>query len=383
MRKICAVVTARPSYARVKTALEALKAHPGVELQIVATASALSESYGRVADVMAGEGFPSDRRVESLTEGRGLLGSVLTTSKGLAGLGEAFEALGPDVVVTVADRHETIATAIAAAYLNIPLAHLQGGEVTGSIDEKVRHSITKLADLHLVSNEDAARRVARLGERAEAIHVTGCPSIDVARLALEGGPSPEEADIFASFGVHGAPLDLADGYIVVMQHPVTTSHEAAQAEIESTLQAIARVGAPTLWFWPNVDGGTEGTIAGIRARMGDLGHVHFFHNMPPMAFIRLLKGARCIVGNSSVAIRECAWLGLPAVNIGDRQSGRQRGANVVDVGYDAAEIEAAVRAQSARGALASDPIYGDGRAGARIAAVLATAPLTIEKRLTY
>lgn len=383
MRKACVVVTARPSYSRIKSALEALKDHPGVELQVVTTASALSGSYGRVADVMAAEGFPSDWRVESLTEGVGLLGSVLTTSAGLAGLGAAFEALAPDVVVTVADRYETMATAVAAAYLNLPLAHIQGGEVTGSIDEKVRHSITKLADLHLVSNDDAARRVARLGEAEATIHVTGCPSIDVARRAIESPPGPEEDDVFTSYGVHGDRLDLSDGYIVVMQHPVTTSHRAAAAEIGHTLEAVARHGAPTLWFQPNVDGGSEGTLAGIRERMGALPQVHFFHNMPPMAFIRLLKGARCITGNSSVAIRECAWLGLPAVNIGDRQAGRRRGANVVDVGYDAAEIEAAIAAQSARGALAPDPIYGDGFAGARIAEVLATAPLTIEKRLTY
>lgn len=383
MRKICVTVTARPSYSRVKSALAALKARADVELQLVTTASALSESYGAVAEVMAAEGFPSDRRVESLVEGRGLLGSVLTTGAGLSGLGRAFDDLKPDLVLTVADRHETIATAIAAAYLNIPLAHLQGGEVTGSIDEKVRHAITKLADLHLVSNEAARLRVEKMGEEPASIHVTGCPSIDVAREALETAPTPEEGDIFANFGVHGARLDLSGGYVVVMQHPVTTSHERAKAEIEETLAAVARLDTPVLWFWPNVDGGADGTTEGIRAWLDRLGHVHFFRNMPPMAFIRLLHGARCIIGNSSVAIRESAWLGLPAVNIGDRQAGRDRGANVLDVDYDSDAIEAAIRRQSALSLPMGDPIYGDGHAGARIAEVLATAPLTVAKRLTY
>lgn len=383
MRKICVVVTARPSYSRIKSAMQALRDRRDVDLQVVTTASALSRSYGAVADVMAAEGFASNRRVESLHSGDGLLGSVLTVGAGLTGLGPAFAELKPDMVVTVADRYETMATAVAAAYLNIPLAHIQGGEVTGNIDEKVRHAITKLADLHLVANDDAARRVAAMGEREEAIRVTGCPSIDVALEAVASPPTAAEADIFESFGFHGPRLDLSDGYVVVMQHPVTTSHEAAEAEIGATLRAVARIGAPTLWFWPNVDGGTEGTIAGLRAGMDGLEHVHFFHNMPPMAFIRLLNGARCIVGNSSVAIRECAWLGLPAVNIGDRQQGRLRGANVRDVGYGEAEIEAAIRAQMERGRLPRDDVYGDGRAGARIAEALATAPLTFSKRLTY
>ncbi|MFV0473346.1 MAG: UDP-N-acetylglucosamine 2-epimerase [Pikeienuella sp.] len=383
MRRICVTVTARPSYARVKSALAALKARDDVELQVATTASALSESYGQVAGVMAAEGFPSDRQVPSLVEGRGLLGSVLTTGEGLSGHGRAFDELKPDLVLTIADRHETIATAIAAAYLNIPLAHLQGGEVTGSIDEKVRHAITKLADLHLVSNEAARLRVERMGEAPATIHVTGCPSIDVAREALESAPAPEEADIFAHYGVHGARLDLSAGYVVVMQHPVTTSHAQARAEIEATLAAVSRLDMPVLWFWPNVDGGADGTTEGIRAWLERLPHVHFFRNMPPMGFIRLLAGARCIAGNSSVAIRECAWLGLPAVNIGDRQAGRDRGANVLDVGYDADAIEAAIRRQSARSLPQGDPIYGDGFAGARIAEVLATAPLSIAKRLTY
>ncbi|MEM8822114.1 MAG: UDP-N-acetylglucosamine 2-epimerase [Pseudomonadota bacterium] len=384
-RKVCVVVTARPSYARVRTALEALKARTDVELQVIAAASALSARYGNVADVMAAEGFAPNAVVDSLVEGLGLRDMAETTAKGLSGTAAVLADLKPDVVVTVADRYETLGTAVATAYMNIPLAHLQGGEVTGNVDEKVRHAITKLADLHLVSGPGAAERVRRMGEQPDAIYDTGCPSIDVARQAIEAGARLPDLELYERFGQLGERLDLTDGYVVVMQHPVTTSHGAARAQIEATLQAAQGLALPVLWFAPNVDIGSDATSEAIRDYRAahNLSHVHFMGNMPPEDFIRLLAGSRGIAGNSSVAIRECAWLGVPAVNIGERQEGRDRGPNVVDVDYDPAAIRAAMEANARRGKLASAGLYGDGRSGPRIAEVLATAPLSFHKRLTY
>ncbi|MEM6973677.1 MAG: UDP-N-acetylglucosamine 2-epimerase [Pseudomonadota bacterium] len=383
-RTVCVVVTARPSYARVRTVLEALKARRDVTLQVVAAASALAERYGKVADVMAAEGFAPDAVVASLVEDHGVLNMPETTAQGLSGTAAVFADLAPDLVVTVADRYETLATAVAAAYMNIPLAHLQGGEVTGNIDEKVRHAVTKLADMHLVSGPGAAARVARMGERPEAIHETGCPSLDVARQAIEAGKRLPDDALYARFGQSGGRPDLSDGYIVVMQHPVTTSHDAAHAQITETLDAVRNLDQSVLWFAPNVDIGADATARAIQEYRAAhrLDHVHFMDNMPPEDFIRLLADSHGIVGNSSVAIRECAWLGIGAVNIGDRQSGRDRGPNVVDVGYDAAAIRAAITAMG-QDRMAPSELYGDGWAGPRIAAILATAPLRFEKRLTY
>lgn len=384
-RKVCVVVTARPSYARVRSAMAALRARPDAELQVIAAASALSESYGDVSRVMAADGFAPDEAVESLIEGRGALDPVLTTAKGLSATGEALARLQPDVVVTIADRYETIATSIAAAYMNIPLAHLQGGEITGNIDEKVRHANTKLADLHLVSGEGARLRLERMGERPEAIFNTGCPSIDVAREAIETGASLPEAELYDRFGASGERPDLSNGFIVVMQHPVTTSQGEAKGQIRASLEAVDKAGLPALWFWPNVDAGSDSVAAGIRAyrEAHPLRHVHFMNNMPPEEFIRLLHASRGIIGNSSVAIRECAWLGVPAVNIGERQDGRDRGPNVTDVDYNPAAIRAALEANAAGARPESSPLYGDGHSGPRIAEVLATAPLSFHKRLTY
>lgn len=382
-RKICVAVTARPSYARIRSALAAIRDHADLELQLVAAASALLDRYGNAVDVIRHEGFEVDRRVYSILEGENLVTTAKSTGIGLSEMAGVINDLAPDIVVSVADRFETMATAVAAAYMNVPLAHVQGGEITGSIDEKVRHAVTKLADLHLVASERAAERVIRMGERPESVHVTGCPSIDVAKTAIRD-PRIEE-DLFEAYGGVGPALDLDKGYIVVMQHPVSTEYAASRAHIEETLHAVARLGLPTLWFWPNVDAGSDGTSKGIRVfrEQHGLPHVHFFKNLPPEPFLRLVYNSLCIVGNSSVAIRECSYLGVPAVNIGSRQTGRDRGRNVVDVNYDRDEIAAAIRRQASRGRLAPDLLYGDGCAGERIAEVLKNAPLTIEKRLTY
>ncbi len=382
-RKICVVITARPSYSRIKTALSAIQAHPGLELQLVVASSALLDRYGSAVNYIERDGFPITAKVFNVLEGENLTAAAKTTGIGILELSTLFDNLSPDIVVTVADRFETMATAISAAYMNIPLAHVQGGEVTGNIDEKVRHAITKLADIHLVATEKARERVLRMGEHPDAVFVTGCPSIDLAEGVLK---SPTlDFDPFKKYGGVGKVLDLTAGYLVVMQHPVTTEYEQSRQHIEETLEAVARLNIPILWFWPNVDAGADGTSKGIRSfREGHKdSNFHFFKNMEPEDFLRLLRNSLCLVGNSSVGIREAAYLGLPVVNIGGRQAGRERGHNVMEVDYERQAIQNAVIQQIEHGPYPPDPIYGDGKAGVKIAQVLAEAPLTIAKILQY
>ncbi|MGE4251897.1 MAG: UDP-N-acetylglucosamine 2-epimerase [Parvibaculaceae bacterium] len=383
-RKVCVVITARPSYARIKTALEAIRAHPDLELQLVVAASALLDRYGNAVKVIQEEGFNIDRSVYMIVEGENLVTSAKSTGFGLAELATVFSDLKPDMVLSIADRFETIATAIAAAYMNIPLVHVQGGEVTGSIDEKVRHAITKLADVHLVSCEHAKERVIRMGERAQNVYVTGCPSIDLARIALEDEPR-DVARVLRNYGGVGHAVDVSKPYMVVLQHPVTTEYKDAYEHVRHTLEAVHAGGYPTLWFWPNVDAGSDGTSKCIRAfrETHKLPNVHFYKNLKPLDFLSVLINSRGIVGNSSVAIRECAFLGVPAVNIGTRQQGRDRGRNVTDVGYDGKRIGEAIEALFDNMERPRDLIYGDGYAGKEIAEVLAKAELSIEKMLTY
>ncbi|MCU0269896.1 MAG: UDP-N-acetylglucosamine 2-epimerase [Acidimicrobiales bacterium] len=382
-RKVCVVVTARPSYSRIKTALLALRARDDVELQLVVAASAMLDKYGLAVSQIQADGFEPSAEVFTLIEGENPTTMAKSTGLGLIELASVFDNLRPDVVVSIADRFETIATAIAAAYMNIAVAHVQGGEITGSIDEKVRHSVTKLSDLHLVSTRGAADNVVRMGEEPNSVHVTGCPSID---LAAEVAADPAlDFEPLERYGGVGASLDLDEGYLVVMQHPVTSEHELARTHVLETLHAVNEFDLPVLLFWPNPDAGSDGTSNGIRTfrELEQPKKMHFFKNMAPHDFLRLLVNSRGIVGNSSVGIRECSYLGVPAVNIGSRQDKRERGRNVVDVDYDRGQIAAAIGRHLEHGPYASDPIYGDGRAGERIADVLATAELRTVKRLTY
>jgi len=385
-KKICVVITARPSYARIRTALAAIRDDDRLELQLVVAASALLDKYGGTVDVIEKEGFKVDRRVYSILDGENLVTSAKSTGFGLAELATVFDDLKPHMVVTIADRFETMATAVASAYLNIPLVHIQGGEVTGSIDDRVRHAITKLADVHLVSCEAAAVRVKRMGEADERVFVTGCPSIDIARLVKQQ-PRPDIAKLLADSGGVGADLDLSKGYIVVLQHPVTTEYEQARAHINETLHGVRDrdTGYAALWFWPNVDAGADGTSGGIRAfrEKYPLRNVHFYKNLPPEDFLHVLIASNGIIGNSSAAIRECSYLGVPAVNIGTRQRGRDRGPNVIDVAPVRADIKQAIEQNYARGRVENANIYGDGHAAQRIADVLATVEPSLEKPMIY
>lgn len=382
-RKICVVVTARPSYSRIKTALRAIDNHPKLELQLVIAASALLERYGTAVNYIESDGFKIAAKVYNVLEGENITASAKTTGLGILELSSVFENLSPDAVVTVADRFETMSTAIAASYMNIPLLHIQGGEVTGNIDEKVRHAITKLSDLHFVASEKARERVFKMGEFEDKVFMTGCPSIDLADEVLQDATF--DYDPYERYGGVGAKPDYKKGYIVVMQHPVTTEYQESRKHIEETLEAIQKLQKPTFWFWPNVDAGSDGTSKGIRSfrERNDIRHIHFFKNMESVDFLKLLKNSQCLIGNSSVGIRECAYLGIPVVNIGSRQSGRERGTNVIDVDYNRESIINAIQKHIDHGHYSSDKIYGDGKAGKKIADLISNQPLSFHKILRY
>ncbi len=382
-RKICVVITARPSYSRVKTALQAIKDHPQLELQLVVASSALLDRYGSAINYIEKDGFDITAKVFNVLEGENLTAAAKTTGIGILELSTVFDNIKPDIVVTVADRFETMATAISSAYMNIPLAHIQGGEVTGNIDEKVRHSITKLADYHFVATEDARERVIKLGEDPAFVFNTGCPSIDLAALVNE---SPSlDFDPYQKYGGVGPKPDLSNGYIVVMQHPVTNEYADSRRHIDETLMAVNDLDLPVLWFWPNVDAGADGTSSGIRAFREKYNptHMHFFKNMEGEDFLSLLIHSKCLIGNSSVGIRECAYLGVPVVNIGSRQNKRERGNNVIDADYNRALIKEAIRKCISTGRAKASNVYGGGNAGFQIGKLLASLPIKFHKTITY
>lgn len=383
IKKICVVITARPSYSRIKTALWAIQKHKDLQLQLVVAGSALLDRYGNAINFIEKDGFSIDEKVFMVLEGENKTAMAKTTGLGLMELSNVFYNLKPDAVITIADRFETIATSIAAAYQNIPLIHIQGGEVTGNIDEKVRHANTKLADVHLVASEDAKQRVIKMGEDPKTVFNTGCPSIDIAKMVLE---SPQlNFNPIEKYGGVGEIGDWKNGYIVVMQHPVTNEYNKAKDDILKTLHTIKELDIPTFWFWPNVDAGADGTSNGIRSfrEIEKPRNIRFFKNMESDDFLKLLFNSKCLIGNSSVGIRECSFLGVPVVNIGTRQNRRLRGTNVIDVDYSKTHIKEAIQKQIETAKMEGEQIYGDGDSGKKIADVLARIDLKFHKTINY
>lgn len=381
-RKVCVVVMGRANYGRIKSVLQAIKDHEDLELLLIVGASAILHRFGNVVDVMRNDGFEPTTILYSIVEGENLTTMAKSAGLGIIELATQFENLRPDVVLTVADRFETISAAIAASYMNIALAHTQGGEVTGSIDESVRHAISKLAHLHFPSTHLAAERLLKMGEDPERIRMTGCPSIDV----IHKIDLPIAKDLFRRYGGAGPTIDATKPYIVVLQHPVTTEYGKGFEHIRATLAAISRLNMQTVWLWPNIDAGSDDISKGLRLyrEREKPEFIQFFRNFSVEDYACLIANTSCLIGNSSSGIREGSYLGTPVVNIGTRQQGRERGANVVDVNHDEDEIYIQIKNQIEHGRYKSEALYGDGRAGIRIAEFLSEMPIdNLQKRLNY
>ncbi|SKB93687.1 UDP-N-acetylglucosamine 2-epimerase [Daejeonella lutea] len=384
-RKICVVVGSRANYSSIKSALIAIKHHQTLTLQLVVTASALLDRFGAVVDLMRADGFQADAEVFSLIEGETPETMAKSTGLGLLELPTVFSRLKPDFVVTIGDRFETMATTLAAAYMNIPVAHTMGGEVSGTIDESIRHAVTKFAHVHFPASEDARERIIKLGEVPEDVHMVGCPRIDLVAEILEKDKGTAElANELFTAGV-GDVIDLDKPFILVSQHPVTTEYGEGERQIRATLEAVSESGLPAIVLWPNADAGSDDISRGIR-KWREQGHgknMHFFKNLPIDVYVRLMKRTSCIVGNSSSGLRDGAFIGTPCVNLGSRQTTRERGSNVLEVPAEREAILQAVKQQVAHGPYQRDTIYGDGNAGKRIAEVLATKTVNVQKRITY
>jgi UDP-hydrolysing UDP-N-acetyl-D-glucosamine 2-epimerase len=366
--RVLVILTARPSWAKLEPVCRALKARPDVELQILTCASALVERYGHVEKILEHQGYTVTDRVYSTLEADTGESAASETGHLVIGLAAAVRRLRPDVALVCADRHEVLGAAQAVAYQHIRLAHLQGGERSGSIDDKIRDSITALADDHFPATELAAFRVYSLTGRSERIHRTGCPSIDTARSAAGAEPVTS-----LELGGSGSDIDLGQPFLVVLQHPDTRTAGDAEAEMTETLAGCAQVVLPRIVFWPGQDAGMAGISKAIRTwkdrHPGQIWRT--VRNLPPERFLKLLTQAAVLVGNSSAGIRESSYLGVPVVNVGHRQHGRERARNVLDVPCERERIHIAIREQLSHGRYPSSTLYGAGDAGVKIAEVLA------------
>ncbi|HEX8031829.1 MAG TPA: UDP-N-acetylglucosamine 2-epimerase [Vicinamibacterales bacterium] len=378
-RKICFPITSRAYYGRSQLLIKKLHAHPDIDLKLMLGGSILLDKYSKhIADDIAAGGFEIEASLFNVIEGGNHVAMAKTAC--LTGLefSNSLYTASPDVVVICGDRFEQLAIAMAAAYLNITIAHIEGGDVTGSIDESVRHAVTKLAHLHFVTNEDAHRRVLAMGEDPRYVFNTG--SLDV-ELAAHVSTTITNEQVNA-LGV-GHDVDIEQPFLMVVQHPVTTERDNRE-HLETTLKVVSSFDLPTIWFWPNPDAGTgvmADSLRHMREKHPELtAHMRFITNVPSNDFIALLAHAACLVGNSSAGIKECSYLGTPVVNIGARQQGRLTAEHVTHVGYDAAEIAAGIAAQLAHGRYAPSHIYFKENTSAAMVELLAKTTLYTQKR---
>ena len=383
MKKICVVIGSRANYSSIKSAMHAIDEHENLELCLLVGASAILDRFGGVIELIKSDGFKVSYTFHMLIEGGNPTTMAKSTGLGLIEIPTLLEQINPDIVLTVGDRFETMATTLAAAYMNIPIAHTMGGEVSGTIDESIRHAITKFAHLHFPASKSAKQRIIKLGELEENIHMVGCPRIDLIAEQINNMKINPSSDFFNK-GV-GSCIDIDQKFVLISQHPVTTEFGNGEEQILKTLQAIREIDIPAIVLWPNSDAGSDDISRGIRKwREKKLDNrMHFFKNLPVSEYICLLYKTSCLVGNSSSGIREGAFIGTPVVNIGSRQNKRERGINVIDVEYDKNEIKNAIITQINHGKYKQDSIYGDGNAGKKIAEILSKKNVNVQKCITF
>jgi UDP-hydrolysing UDP-N-acetyl-D-glucosamine 2-epimerase len=369
-KRLLTCISTRAQYGRLKPVLQELASQSQFDLSVIVSGGATVHDFGQLKPMLEDDGVPVTDELENLIDGGTTTAQAKTTGLQLIEYATTMSTENPDAVITTGDRYETMATTLAASYSNVPVVHFEGGEITGSIDEKVRHATTKMADYHFVSTARSEQIVSALGENSDRVFNTGCPSIDIARR-IDRTANPVY-DPEPKYGGVGAAINPADQYLIVQYHPLPTEYKSNRKKTETVIDAIHELGIPTYWFWPNMDAGTGQVSAAIRDyrenRSPD--HVRFFINMDPEDYLTLIRNAACVVGNSSVGIRECSYFGTPTVNIGERQQFRERGPNVIDVSNETDQITEAVETQLAHGGYEQSNLYGDGESTDRIVSLL-------------
>ena len=381
MREVAVITGTRAEYGVLVPLLEAIDRSKALRLSLIATSMHLSEDFGHTVEDIESDGFHVDFAVKTLSRDDSNAGMAISIGRCLEGMAEAFKATSPDIVVVTGDRGEMLAAALAGMYMNVPVAHVHGGDVSGSVDDSIRHAITKVAHVHLVATRVHEHRILRMGEEPWRVHRVGTLALDSLRRA-ERIP---DGELERRYGV-----DLSEPLALMIQHPVTTDSKRAGDQARMTLDALADLGCQTIVVYPNADSGGRRIIRAIEERAGGpLFHIE--RSVPHVDFINLMRVANVMVGNSSAGIIEAPFFHLPVVNIGPRQDGRERARNVIDVGYSRREILAALRKavhdeRFARSLQGLRNPHGGGDTSQRIVRLLRTIKLTrrlLEKRMSY
>jgi UDP-N-acetylglucosamine 2-epimerase (non-hydrolysing)/GDP/UDP-N,N'-diacetylbacillosamine 2-epimerase (hydrolysing) len=369
-RRIGVVTTSRADYSHLYWPLRELSAHPEVELGVFALGAHLSPEFGNTLNEIERDGFPIQARIECLLSSDTDTGMAKTIGLAMLGLADALTAWRPDLLLLIADRYEMLAPASVALALRIPVAHIEGGEISqGAIDDQVRNALTKLAHIHFTSTPAARRRVIAMGEEPWRVHHAGAPSLD----HLSRSRLLDRTALEVRLGITLTPPTL-----LAACHPVTIFQNTT-AEADALFAALAQAPGQLLFVYPNSDAGSYALIERTRALAKTRPHTHIFINLDAVTYWSLLGNVDAIVGNSSSGIMEAASFALPAINVGLRQKGRERARNIIDVPAQTETILAAIQQAlrpEFRASLAGmvNP-YGNGTAATTIARVLTTVAL--------
>jgi len=384
-KRICIFIGSRANYSSIKSVMTAVKEDEDLELQLILGASAVLERFGNISKLIEQDGFKPDFIFYNNIEGENPVTMAKSTGLGIIESSSILNNLKPDFVIIIGDRFEMMSVTIAAAYMNIKIAHTMGGEVTGTIDESIRHAITKFAHVHLVSNQDSKERVIKMGEMPNSVFNVGCPRLDLVKNELLNNTDNNLSSLFDKHYGVGGRLNLDDGFLLVSQHPVTTEYSESRFQIEETLSALNVLKIPTIMLWPNIDAGSDEISKGIRTFREKYNPkwLHVFINLPISAYIHLMNKTLCLIGNSSSGLRDGAYIGTPVVNVGTRQNKRLRSNNVIQAGNNCNEILKGVNLQIKNGKYPSSDIYGDGESGIKIAKILKSIDLDLQKTINY
>mgnify|MGYP006076079465 FL=1 len=381
MRKISVVITNRANYARIKYFLLEANKSKKLKIQIILAGSSLVYKYGELERDLKKDGLIISAKAFFLLEGGKEIIQAKSTGLGIIELSSVFEKLNPDLVLTVGDRYETLATAVATTFMNIPLAHIQGGEVSGNLDENVRHAITKLSHYHFATTKQSQNRILKLGEETKRVFLTGCPSMDLINKKNKSIGKNFSKNIYGT----GKILNAKSPYIVAVNHPLSTSKGINLKNAKIFLNSLIKREEQIVLFWPNSDAGNDILSKIIRSyrETKKMSNFSFVINISPENYVTLLANAACLVGNSSSFIREGSQLGIPAVIVGERQNNREVGLNVVRSKFDELSINNMIDMQIKKNRFKQQKIYGDGSAGKKIVKILEKITFDINKVITY
>jgi UDP-hydrolysing UDP-N-acetyl-D-glucosamine 2-epimerase len=374
------ILVDRANYGRLKPVMNEISVHPHLDMQVVAAGTMVLERFDLPVNVVIKDGFTVDGYIYIELEGSTPATMAKSVGFAIMEFASEFQRLKPDVVLLIGDRYVALAAAVAAAFMNIPIAHIQGGEVSGSIDESTRHAISKYAQFHFPSTHRSAEFLRRMGERPDTILGIGCPSSDIARTL----DRTLEPSIVNGVG-GGAQIDVYRPYLLVVFHPTTTEYGGERQQIEEMLAAIDELSEQTVLLWPNIDAGSDHISKAIRVfRNGRRpSWLRTLINLTPENYLKVLASAACAVGNSSSFVRDAGYFGTPVVLVGNRQQGREVDVHVTHVVPLKDQIVHAAREQLAHGRYAPSVLYGDGYVSGRLADSLASAPLYVQKKLHY